>query len=95
MACLRIGLQPWLVARPTWRPPAKTGTGERSTDRADRGRQALRVVQPLDVVPVELEADQPARRTAGARLAFEREAADEVAVLSRLTSRPSPISPGE
>ena len=20
MACLRIGLQPWLVARPTWRP---------------------------------------------------------------------------
>ena len=32
IACLRIGLQPWLVARPTWRPPAKTGTGERSTD---------------------------------------------------------------
>ena len=47
--------------------------------RADGRRQILRVVQPLDVVPVELQADQPARRTAGGDLALERAPADEVA----------------
>src|SRR3954469_6820564 len=29
--------------------------------RADRGRQALRVVQALDVIPVKLESNKPAR----------------------------------
>ena len=63
------------------RPAPKTGTGERSTIGRDRRRQALRRVQPLDVVPVELEADQPARRAAGLALALERAPADEVGLV--------------
>ena len=51
--------------------------------------------QPLDAVPVELQADQPARRTAVAALALERAPADEVAGFSKFTSRPRPISNGE
>ena len=81
IACLRIGLQPWLVARPTWRPAGEHRDRRPVDGRADRRRQALRVVQPLDVVPVELEADQPPRRTARARLALEREPAHEVALV--------------
>ena len=49
--------------------------------RADRRRQALGVVQALDVVPIELEPDEPASRTAGPRLALEREPADEIALV--------------
>ena len=65
MACLRIGLQPWLVALPTWpRPAAKTGTARAVDDRRDGRRQALRAEQPLDAVPVEGQADEPAGRPA-------------------------------
>ena len=45
IACLRIGLQPWLVARPTWRPRREDRDRGAVDARADRRRQALRVVQ--------------------------------------------------
>ncbi len=84
-ACLRIGLQPCEVALPTWRPSANTGTGERSTYGRDAGRQALGVVQALDVVPVELQADEPPRRAARPPAPPRARAGRRSRALSKLT----------
>ena len=64
--------------------PADLAAGREDRDRgaidarADGRRQSLGVVQGLDVVPVELEADETPGRTAGSRFALERQAADEI-----------------
>src|SRR6185436_9723589 len=47
----------------------------------DCWRQALRVVQLLDVVPVQLQADEPSLGAAGPLLALERETTDEIALV--------------
>ena len=56
-------------------------TGRPIHDRRDRRRQALGAEQALDVVPVELQADEPSTRAAVPLLALESEPADEVGLV--------------
>ena len=56
--------------------------------------QARLVVQPLEVVPVHVEADQLARGTVRG-LAPQRLLADERRLVERRPAGPSPISNGE
>ena len=62
--------------------------------RADRRRQPERLVDALDVGPVDLEPDDLPRAARAACSARERLLADEAALRRASTSRPRPISYG-
>jgi hypothetical protein len=81
IACFRIGLQPTDVAWTDLAAPEEDRPPRSVDHRRDRRRQALRAEQTLDAVPVELEADEAARRTAGSPFALERKPADEVGLV--------------
>ena len=55
--------------------------GRAAHGRRDRRRQALRVEEGLDVVPVELEADEAPCRAPGGLLGLQRAPADVVALV--------------
>ena len=87
IACLRIGLQPWLVARPTWRPPAKTGTGDRSTVGLMAGGRPWASYRPSMSYQ---SSWSPTSRRAGPPARASRSSASRPtkSPLSKLTSRP-------
>ena len=68
---LIVGPHPTEVARPTWTPSRETGTGARWTSAGDLRRQAVPRVHRLDRRPIEVQPDEPPRRTA--RLAFREQ----------------------
>ena len=81
IACLRIGLQPTLVARPTWRPPTRTGRGDRSTTGEIAGGRPWALNRPSMSYQSSSQADEPPTRAAVALLALEREPADEIGLV--------------
>ena len=95
MCCLSVGLHVPLVARPICRSPAYTGRCSRHVVVDTRDGQVLRLVQRLDRLVVDGQADQPARRPAAATSRSSARRPTKSAAFSRLTSRPRPISNGE
>ena len=89
---LRIGLQPVLVTRPTWRPPARSGTWARLTVGGAYGARPSGGVERLDLGPADVEPDEAACGPAGRRPRRPGRACPTKSAFARSTSRPIPIS---